>query len=88
MQKAPNCAKGKNRSRKPSPRAATVKVLSFFFKVESALSLAGSRSVRLRSRNRGGGSSKVLGSDRRLEAIEAAAKRLRGSPAGQRVRSI
>ena len=38
--------------------------------------------------NRGGGSSKVLGSDRRLEAIEAAAKRLRGSPIGQRVRSI
>ena len=38
--------------------------------------------------NRGGGSSKVLGSDRRLEAIEAAAKRLRGSPVGQRVRSI
>ena len=35
-----------------------------------------------------GGSSKVLGSDRRLEAIEAAAKRLRGSPIGQRVRSI
>lgn len=37
--------------------------------------------------NRGGGSSKVLGSDRRLEAIEAAAtKRLRGRPVGQRVR--
>jgi hypothetical protein len=38
--------------------------------------------------NRGGGGGKVLGGDRRLEAIEAAAKRLRGSPMGQRVRSI